>query len=264
MRASRAEAPKVLDMSGSVFLRSGAWRNLSSGLRLGGFGVFRSSPQPTPDGTKAQVPAQNGLVAWFKSENAAKNWPNEVKGGEAAQAPDATVKTESGHGAKGKVKFISGNTGVKVDFGPILKNDYTICSVARYTGGSKGRILDCNNKNWLHGHWASQVGVAHYQTWNTNSRRNGGNKDWLVICGSDGKQVYLGSNPDKNIATKTGRAFGGGEHRLVTNRREKSDFAIMEVMVWKRKLAHKEMKDAMNYLNAKLENGIARDPDQFL
>ena len=204
------------------------------------------------------------MVAWFKSENAAKAWPNEVKGGEAAQAPDATVKTESGHGAKGKVKFISGNTGVKVDFGPILKNDYTICSVARYTGGSKGRILDCNNKNWLHGHWASQVGVAHYQHWNTNSHRNGGNEDWLVICGSDNRQVYLGSNPDKNIATNNGRAFGGGEHRLVTNHREKSDFAIMEVMVWDRKLPHALMKEAMKYLNDKLENGIARAPGNNL
>ena len=220
-----------------------------------------------PSRTKAFEPDfdgfRDGLLAWFKSESASANWPNEVEGGAAASTSGSKfqVGIGSGHGATGNVKFIGGDTSVQVDFGPILKKDYTICSVDRYTGGSKGRILDCNNKNWLHGHWASQVGVAHYQHWNTNSHRNGGNEDWLVMCGTDNRQAYLGSSPDTNIATNNGHSFGNGEHRLVTNRREKSNFAIMEVMVWQRQLTQAEIKATMQYLKDKLENGSVGAPE---
>ena len=99
------------------------------------------------------------------------------------------------------MKFIAGGTGEQVNFGEILDTDYTVCSIDRYTGGSKGRILQANGRNWLHGHWASQVGVAHYQHWNTASHRNAGNEDWLVMCGSSGREARTSSNNSSSWGT---------------------------------------------------------------
>ena len=40
-------------------------------------------------------------------------------------------------------------------FGTVLPTEYTICSISRYTGGTKRRVLVSHpNTNWYHGHAA--------------------------------------------------------------------------------------------------------------
>ena len=130
--------------------------------------------------------------------------------------------------------------------------------MSRYAGGHKNRVLQVDGKTWLHGHWANNVGVAHYQHWNTHSSRNGGSTDWLVMCGSNGRKVYLGSDPKKNIATDNGHSFSDGDRHLVVNKpSERSEFGVMEVIVWDRKLQDDEMQATVEYLNRKLKHGTA-------
>ena len=69
--------------------------------------------------------------------------------------------------------------------------------------------------------------MAHYQHWNTKSHQNGGNEDWLVMCGSDGRKVYLGSNPDKNVATDNGRSFDK-KYRLYVNNGDSINIGLVE------------------------------------
>ena len=57
-----------------------------------------------------------------------------------------------------------------ISFGAVIQNEFTVCSVTRYTGGTKGRILNGGVSNWLHGHWWGRAGVAYYNGWKTAVR----------------------------------------------------------------------------------------------
>jgi len=51
------------------------------------------------------------------------------------------VKTEAGRGAAGGVKALFGGVSDKILLGDILPKTFTLCSLTRYTGSTKGRIL---------------------------------------------------------------------------------------------------------------------------
>ena len=74
-------------------------------------------------------------------------------------------------GATNEVLALSGTTSSVISFGPVIKSAFTVCSVTRYTGGVKGRILNGGGKNWLHGHRNGNAGVAHYEIWMTKVHR---------------------------------------------------------------------------------------------
>ncbi|CAE7543597.1 unnamed protein product [Symbiodinium sp. CCMP2592] len=208
-----------------------------------------SAPQPTKD----------GMFAWFKSEDAStSNWKSKVGNFKGFGTGNGMkIETEEGHGAKKKVKFLKGSNADIFDFDAILPKDYTICSVSRYTGGHKNRILQAGKPlNWLHGHWAGNTGVTYYQEWNTQSSRHHGSEDWVVLCGTNNKQVYDGRDPSKNIAGSVGKAFAQVE-KLYVNRghHEYSDFGVMEIITYKKQLTEKEIQATIEYLKWKLENG---------
>jgi hypothetical protein len=93
---------------------------------------------------------------------------------------------------------IQGGTSSIMVWPTALSNDFTICSMTRYTGGSYGRILDGVGCNWLHGHWQGNRGVAYYDGWLASSSR-GTLTDWLVMCGQNSASSST-SAPDNIIA----------------------------------------------------------------
>ena len=129
-----------------------------------------------------------------------------------------------------------------------------MCSVTRYTGGTKGRVLNGGGGNWLHGHHGGKAGVAHYGTWKTAVQNNvSPNTDWVVMCGTNaGSQLKLVNGVD--VGTATGGLGGvslfvnGGPH----HGNEKSDFAIAEVVVWPRGLTSDEMRGVSEHLMNRL------------
>ena len=135
-----------------------------------------------------------------------------------------------------------------VAFGPVIKSEFTVCSVTRYTGGAKKRILQ-GSTNWMHGHYYGQAGVAYYYGWKTSTTGTvSPNTDWVVMCGTNaGSQLKLVNGVD--VGTATG---GPGDLSLFINAglwgNEKSDFAIAEVVVWPRGLTDEEMRRASDHL----------------
>ena len=196
---------------------------------------------------------KDGIVAWYRSEDAEPVWKSKVGSLEAkATHGSVEVKVEKGNGAGKPVKYIYGNTNAYYDFGPILKKGFTICSVSRYAGGHTNRVLQASGMNWLHGHWSSRTGVAHYQTWNTpHSGPN--NKEWLVYCGTSGKRVMNGAG--KNIANNKANDLTRDYNLVVNTPGERSEFGVMEVIVWNKHLSEDDMEKVVEYLNAKLEHG---------
>ena len=102
-----------------------------------------------------------GCVAWFKAEEAAVPWPSVVGSHEGrVVGHKAEASLEVGHGAKQNVKFLKGDEKTRFDFGQVLDETYTICSVTRYTGEPYGRILQGSEENWLHGQFKMNTGVS--------------------------------------------------------------------------------------------------------
>merc|ERR1712194_696251 len=107
-----------------------------------------------------------GINAWYcpgAFDIASNTWQDCTgNGNTAALSGSGLVKSRSaGHGATSEVLALAGNTSSAIAFGAVIKSEFTVCSVTRYTGGAKGRILQ-GSTNWLHGHRRGAAGVAHY------------------------------------------------------------------------------------------------------
>ena len=191
--------------------------------------------------------------AWYKEgafDLARNTWPDASGSNDAVlSGSDFTEQRQEGHGASLEVVALQGTTTSKINFGPIIKEKFTICSVTRYTGGTKKRILTGKGSNWLHGHWGGNTEVAWYGKWTATEAKNiNPVTSCVVMCGTNaGSQLKLANGV--SVGTKTGSA---GSVTLQVNQgnypEETSDLAIAEVVVWDRGLSDSEMHEASGYL----------------
>jgi hypothetical protein len=101
-----------------------------------------------------------------------------------------TINNSSGNGALNSVYSIEGGIGSTMLWPSALSEDFTICSMTRYTGSSnRQRILNQvgGTCDWFHGHGATRRGVALYDNhWRTpGDFSTGAPSDWLVMCGQN-------------------------------------------------------------------------------
>ena len=54
------------------------------------------------------------------------------------------------HGNSRRISYVEGSAATEFNFSEILSTDYTICTVSRYTGDSRGRIFTGSTGDWLH------------------------------------------------------------------------------------------------------------------
>jgi hypothetical protein len=192
-------------------------------------------------------------IAWYKSGGfSGSTWPDASGTGNTATLSGSGLTTllESGHGVSGNVLSLVGTINSKISLGNIIKEQFTVCSVTRYTGGSNQRILQGERTNWLHGHWSGSGGVAFYDGWKTS--KTGGDSledtDWVIMCGTNAEsQLKLVNGVD--VGTVTG---GSGINLLCVNDgiydNENSDFVIAELVVLERGLTTVEMTDVSLFL----------------
>jgi len=149
-----------------------------------------------------------------------------------------------GYGASVDIDYITGNTQSKIIWpnGSIPSN-FTILSLTRYTGGSRGRILQSSYGNWLHGHWGGIRGVIYYEGWKANTNNNIGiNNSWLCCISKNG-----GSKPNNILfdgipsGTNTGGSSGGSFKLCINDQYENSDWALNCVIIWDKHLTDEEM-----------------------
>ena len=146
--------------------------------------------------------------------------------------------TASGDGAANTVTFISGTTATQILWPESsVPSTFTVCSVTRYTGGTRNRILTCyggpsQHTNWLHGHYGSWRGVALYNGWSTSEANHGVLDDWLVMCGTN-----AGTAPGNVILDQDeiGTVDGGvGSCRINIGYwpSKASDWALHSLLIW--------------------------------
>ena len=211
-------------------------------------------PPPSPP-LPAAYPGD--LHAWYcpgAFDIASSTWQDCSGNGNTAtlSGTGLTELRSAGHGAASEVLALSGTTSSVIAFGAVIQSEFTVCSVTRYTGGAKQRILQGGSANWLHGHWQGRAGVAHYGGWKTSYQGSvSPNTDWVVMCGTNAEsQLKLVNGVD--VGTETG---GTGGVSLFVNGGpygQYSDFAIAEVVVWPRGLTSEEMYRASDHLMSRM------------
>lgn len=198
-----------------------------------------------------KLPEYNGLVGMYSADSfdaGANKW-NDISGSKNDVTDMANISIEK---TKGKPNYISGNPNSKIVFpAEILPDQFTLFTVARYSGATKGRIFQGVRSNWLSGFWSGRAGVAHHNGWNTKYDDLHGSS-WVL--GTSWRNGYRsngidrtnneGPNSSDQLAINAG-AFGG----------EKSDFQIQYVVVYDRKLDSTEMIGVETVLNTAMTCG---------
>jgi hypothetical protein len=169
--------------------------------------------------------------------------------------------SKRGNGASANIRYIYGGTGSSISWpAGSIPHNFTILSLTRYNGGSRGRILSSDRTlysnniqgNFLHGHWGYDInrnlyrgrGCVHYDGWKSywNRPTIGNLDDWLCCIGKNG-----GTAPNNILfdGIPHGIWSGGvGGYKLCINDNpwnETSDWALSCVIIWDRHLEDNEM-----------------------
>jgi hypothetical protein len=186
-------------------------------------------------------------------------------------AGSITNTSGSGNGAAASIPYITGTTSTEILWpAGSYPSTFTICSVTRYTGGTRKRIItSAGNTNNLHGHWGdstvSHSGAVYYDGWktSTSSSQSSYTDDWIVTCGTNSTSI---STPNNIIIDGIGRGInnggpGGVQMSINSNQyNEDSDFALNHVLIWDRGLTVPEMRSITTTLQNYLATGSITYP----
>ena len=160
------------------------------------------------------------------------------------------VTTPAANGVSRSFQVVAGDGSTAIKFNNPVLPEYTLLTLARYSGTTRGRIFNGDGVNWLSGFWSNNRGVAYYNGWLTSSSR-GNINDWLASTSYwSGGQGYYRAN-GVQIAT------GGGYSSLPplgvhagSYSNEVSQYEIAEVLIYNRTLTSAEIGKVEQYLGS--------------
>ena len=126
--------------------------------------------------------------------------------------------------------------------GGSIPNQYTIASITRYNGGSRGRIL--NSKDGWRSHTDNGQSITCVPD----------NLNWVVCVGTNNTNIPVPNNIIVNN-TPGGRDNNGGSSNFtlhINANGEQSDFAFSQLIIWDRPLTYAQMMIASITLNQML------------
>lgn len=142
-------------------------------------------------------------------------------------------------------KAISGNTSSGLRFPqPILPGTYTLFYIAKYDGGTRQRIFNGVNQNWLSGFWGGRSGVAYHNNWVSWQNDLHGN-NWVL--GTDQNNLFRSNKQNRTTGGPGGPSFD----RISINWGvfgEYSDWSVACVVVYNRTLTIGEITQVENEL----------------
>jgi len=171
-----------------------------------------------------------------------------------------TSGTSSGNGATCNISYVSGTTATSAAWpSGSLPNNFTICTISRYTGGANGRIFNSTSGdyNWLHGHWNGNRAVCYYTAWMTEPYNTNSLYDWLNCCGKNNStapnNILMNTVPVGNNNNGSGY---GAPSQLGVNVNEYSDWALSYIIIWDQVLLKDELINISMMLQQYLLDGI--------
>jgi hypothetical protein len=203
--------------------------------------------------TSQSPPITAGLIAHYNADSwTGTRWTDVSGYGNHVTNIAGSISVERPVGAPA---YIRGNTAAWLKFpdGILPSADYTLFFIARYDGGSKGRIFQGLSSNWLSGFWNGQAGVAYHGAcgWITGDqsvsefyRPDVHGFDWVM--GTDRSNSFRSNGVDRttNSVDRTTNSVCASFDRLAINTgpsAETSNWAIQSIQIYNRKLADAEV-----------------------
>jgi hypothetical protein len=136
---------------------------------------------------------------------------------------------------------VGGTPSTKILWGDLsVPLTFTICSITRYSGEAKQRILGCKNLNWLHGHHADtaiHAGGTWYGQDIKLDHTISPDTNWVIACGRNVGGSSVGAIINR-VVTSTGQEGSGGCDLNINDPfagsgdPEKSDWQLSSLHVW--------------------------------
>jgi hypothetical protein len=173
----------------------------------------------------------------------------------------AGVLAGNGAGAGVSVPFVGGTTSTQILWGDLsVPSTFTICSITRYSGSVKERILACSTLNFFHGHHGGKAGSIYYDKDINFFYSITSNTDWVVACG---RNVGPGGSSTgtiiNGVAKSTGLGGTGGcdlnINKPFLGVSEKSDWQLSSLFVWNSHLPDDVFAQVSSELNQYLAAG---------
>jgi hypothetical protein len=174
---------------------------------------------------------------------------------------DIRVDTQSGNGATVPQTYIYGDVSANIVFPQgWLPPSFTMCTLTRYNGLNRQRIMDALGSNFVHGHWTGKLGICFYGDTFVTSNQGiiADALSWVVVCGkADGvapnnilvNGVAVGATSKTYNASLAQLAINKG-----TQSGETSDWAFAHAIVWNRALSDSEMASVSDIMLQSLTN----------
>jgi hypothetical protein len=202
-------------------------------------------------------------VGWDARKAEFQDWSGNGRVGKltAGSASVGGIK-DNGAGSGIWVPLVGGGTTADINWGDVsVPVTFTICSVSRYSGAAKGRLLQCSSaqRNWFHGHWAGYAGSTYYGTEVDNYYTISPNTKWVVACGRNTVGVGRSNTIMNNVVTSSNKG-GTGNCKMVINSdgtNEDTDWQLSSVYVWNSHLPDDVFAQVSADLNAQLAGTVA-------
>jgi hypothetical protein len=182
-----------------------------------------------------------------------------------------SVGTVAGNGAGAgiSIPYVGGTTSTKVNWGSAsIPSTFTICSITRYSGAAKQRILGCTNKSWLHGHFGldeKYAGATFYGTDISLNYTITPDTNWVVACGRNVVGSGKVGTIINGVTTSTGMGGTGNCDLSIGNyctgdtcdgvNPETSDWQLSRLYVWDSHLSDDVFARVSSELNQYLATG---------
>lgn len=208
--------------------------------------VQAPAPAPSPAATTWTVTSTKPVI-WMDGVSFKNNvWSDKSGNGNDARSESVNVSTDH----FGGIPVLTGgiNSGVEIVKG-WPGGEYTFVHVTKYNGGSRGRIWNGKQTNWLSGHHGGRAGVAHHNRWLEPHTRDVPADQWVLTVdqrnfarfNTENEVTGDGTNP-KGVGINQ---FGGDGSN------ERSGWACAEVIVFEGNLNAVDIKAVEAYLIGK-------------
>jgi uncharacterized repeat protein (TIGR02543 family) len=160
----------------------------------------------------------------------------------------SVITTSLGKGNTKTFSVVSGTTAERIRFNnPIFYNgNYTLVTVARYSGANTSRIFDAVGYNWLHGFWSGSSGVAFHNGWVTASSSVVHGDNWLI--GASFESNYRSNGVSRGssggVTYMPPMSINYGDYPD-----ERSNFQVAEVLIFDYKLTPAQLAQVEDYLS---------------
>jgi hypothetical protein len=196
------------------------------------------------------VMCRKPTFARWHAENwdpATKTWRDSSGNNRHSISSEGTIQrtTSASDGAVMPQTYLYGGTTSKIVFpAGSLPPTFTLCIMARYNGGTRGRIFVSPTGNMFHGHWNTYRGTTIWMdTWMANAGLiKGPNTDWLVFCGKNPgtkpNNILMNTIPS-GVATSSFTTTA--QLQLNNPAYESSDWAAAHAIVFDQALSDEEL-----------------------